>query len=713
MKALNILKVIHGFPPDYMAGSEVYSYTFCKELLRKGFKVNVFTRIENEFDAPYTTYRENIDGIDVLRINKPKDYNYKDKFYDKSIDEIFEAYLLEIQPDIIHFGHVCHLSVNLIKIAKKHNKKIVYTLHDFWLSCVKGQLINKENKICSGPSVEKCAACSPYCTNIYEVKNILDDMKEIRDLVDLYISPSNTVKNFFINQGIPKDKIIYQHYGFNYNNIKYRKRFYTKNSNITFAFLGRIVPTKGIKVLCDAFTELPYLDIYIYGNIGGSKRFLEKDNIHFMGGYHNNDIKNILDKIDVLIVPSTWLENSPLVMQEAFLAGVTVIASNIGGMKELIGENEGFLFEANNYKALKSTIENITSNPEILNSIKDNRHKVLSIEDDAKFTIMHYQKLLNLPRLKRITIDTNPDTCNYKCKMCDTHSIYNKNFKHTRKDMDKELLYKCLEEAKNNNVYEIIPTTMGEPTLYKYFDNIVEFCLHNNIKLNLTTNGSLLFSQKYPESYIKEKLLPVISDIKISFNSLDKHINEEIMQNSNTEQIINTIQKLCRMRNEYVPNASITIQMTFMRSNIDSIMPMIKTAIDWGVNRIKGHQLWITHKELESEALYNDPYYIEKWNKLINQLHIYQNKIKLENFSPIKSFEKVEGDCPFLTNELWINYKGDISVCCAPDYERKKLGNFGNIKINTLYEVLTSEKYIDLCTNYKQNNICKQCIMRR
>lgn len=710
---LNVLKVIHGFPPDYMAGSEVYSYTFCKELVRAGFKVNVFTRIENEFDAPYTIYRENIENIDILRVNKPKDYLYKDKFYDKNIDKIFEAYLLEVQPDIVHFGHVCHLSVNLIKIAKKYNKKVVYTLHDFWLSCVKGQLINRENKICSGPSVKKCAECSPYCPDINEVENILEDMKCIMDLVDLYILPSHTVRDFFIQEGIAKEKIIYQHYGFNYDNVTYRKRFYTKDSKITFAFLGRIVPTKGIKVLYNAFTELPHLDIYIYGHIGGSRRFLEKDNIHFMGGYHNNDIRNILDKIDVLIVPSTWLENSPLVMQEAFLAGVTVIASDIGGMKELIGENEGFLFETGNYKALKSTIEHIISNPEVLNTIKDNRYKVLSIEDDVKLTIKHYYQLLNIPCLKRITIDTNPDTCNYKCKMCDTHSIYNKTFKHTRKDMDKELLYKCLEEAKNNNVFEIIPTTMGEPVLYKYFDDIVEFCRHNNIKLNLTTNGSLLFSQKYSESYIKEKLLPVISDIKISFNSLDKQINEEIMRNSNTEQITAAIQKLCRLRDEYVPNASITIQMTFMRANIDSIIPIVKKAIEWGVNRVKGHQLWITHKELENEALYNDPYYIEKWNKLVHKLQVYQDKIKLENFLPITAREYVDGDCPFLGNELWINYKGDISVCCAPDYERRKLGDFGNIYTNSLYSVLTSKQYKDLCVNYKQNDVCKKCLMRR
>ncbi|HIZ90356.1 MAG TPA: SPASM domain-containing protein, partial [Candidatus Mucispirillum faecigallinarum] len=190
-------------------------------------------------------------------------------------------------------------------------------------------------------------------------------------------------------------------------------------------------------------------------------------------------------------------------------------------------------------------------------------------------------------------------------------------------------------------------------------------------------------------------------------------INEEIMHNSNTEKITAAIQKLCRLRDEYVPNASITIQMTFMRANIDSIIPIVEKAIEWGVNRVKGHQLWITHKELENEALYNDSYYIEKWNKLVHKLQVYQDKIKLENFLPITSREYVDGDCPFLGNELWINYKGDISVCCAPDYERRKLGGFGNIYTNSLHSVLTSKQYKDLCVNYKQNDVCKKCLMRR
>ena len=725
---LKILKVIHGFPPDFMAGSEVYSATLVKELSRNGHNVFVFTRIENEFLKPYTIYDEtmtfkNTNPIHIRRINKQKDYLYKDKFFDANIEQAFLEYMNEVKPDIVHFGHLSHLSINLIPIAKSLGKKVVFTLHDFWLFCVKGQLINQENKICLKPSVENCKKCSPYKPKIIEVERMFKMLDEVRQQIDIFISPSHTVRKFFIEQGIPESKIIYQKYGFDKRAITYKKRIFTKNSKIRFGFMGRVIPTKGIDCLLKAFKDLPNDNLYIYGNISKTQmRFLElQNNVKFMGGYDNSDIDKILDSIDVLIVPSIWLENSPLVIQEAFLSGVIVITSDIGGMRELVGNNEGFLFKAGDSNDLVKVIKEIKKDCRILNKIKNNRNKVDSKQTDANKMLNIYYSLieeansLDYPhlKLKRITIDTNPDTCNFRCKMCDTHSIYNQNFKKCRPDMPLDILNKILNETKAMGVNELIPTTMGEPMLYKYFDTIVDFCLHNSIKLNLTTNGSQLFNKKYNITYIQSKLLPVLSDIKISFNGLDSKINEEIMHNANTKLILDKIQRLCSMRDKFYPKVSITLQMTFMKSNMNSIKPIIEYAIKHKINRIKGHQLWITHKELKNEAIYKDKKSIELWNNLIMSLENYRKKIKLENFYLLESNGTAKGECPFLGKELWINYKGDIAVCCAPDKERKKLGKFGNINKVSLYQVLNSEQYINLLQNYTTKEICQKCLMRK
>ncbi len=84
--------------------------------------------------------------------------------------------------------------------------------------------------------------------------------------------------------------------------------------------MGRVIPTKGIKLLVDTFRELRGETLYIYGAIGVQKRFLESDNIIFKGSYDNNTIDEVLNSIDILIVPSTWYENSPRCNSRGILA---------------------------------------------------------------------------------------------------------------------------------------------------------------------------------------------------------------------------------------------------------------------------------------------------------------------------------------------------------------------------------------------------------
>lgn len=393
---MKVLKVIHGFPPDYMAGSEVYSYHLVKELIAQNIETYVFTRVENEFHEAYRVYDEVYEGIHIKRVNKPqRDYLYEDKFFDAKMDEIFREYLLSVNPDIVHFGHLSHLSTRLVLIAKELNYPVVYTIHDFWLFCVKGQMINELGEICSGPSIENCTKCSPYVCSEKDVEEVTSHMHDVANKVDIFISPSHTLKDFFVSQGIEAKKIEYLKYGFNTEKITYVKKIFTKDSKLNFGFMGRVIPTKGIKVLIDSFKELPDIKLSIYGSIGAQKRFLALENISFKGSYDNNTINDVLNDIDVLVVPSIWYENAPLVIQEAFLAGIPVISSNIGGMSELVQDGiNGYTFEVGNSESLQQTIECITADPSVLNSLSSSRKSVVNISDDVKEIVNVYKRLL-------------------------------------------------------------------------------------------------------------------------------------------------------------------------------------------------------------------------------------------------------------------------------------------------------------------------------
>jgi len=99
--------------------------------------------------------------------------------------------------------------VCLCIVVKEYHLPVVFTVHDFWLFCVKGQLIDQNNSICSGAGAEKCHHCSPYQTTIKEVQENLTYMQELLDLIDMFLILPHTLRNYFMQQGIPENKLIF------------------------------------------------------------------------------------------------------------------------------------------------------------------------------------------------------------------------------------------------------------------------------------------------------------------------------------------------------------------------------------------------------------------------------------------------------------------------------------------------------------------------
>ncbi|MFW8602377.1 radical SAM/SPASM domain-containing protein [Desulfobacterota bacterium M19] len=315
----------------------------------------------------------------------------------------------------------------------------------------------------------------------------------------------------------------------------------------------------------------------------------------------------------------------------------------------------------------------------------------------------------------RITIDTNPDQCNLKCIMCETHSIHNK--KPTKRQcMSPTLLDVILDEAVNAGVSEIIPSTMGEPLLYPYFDKFIHILTSSATKLNLTTNGT--FPRKGVETWARE-LLPITSDTKISINGTTPITNEKVMIKAKTGEALKNIEKYLAIRDEVrqentVHQPTVTLQVTFMYSNLTGIKEVIEYAIMNNVDRVKGHHLWVTHPELEKEDL-RHPEHKGIWNNFIDEISPYKKQIKLENFVELSesSFVPEHYNCPFLGKELWIDCVGNYNICCAPSDKRKTLGNFGNIDDKGIKDFFKTESYQSLIENYKHHPLCQKCLLRK
>jgi MoaA/NifB/PqqE/SkfB family radical SAM enzyme len=325
----------------------------------------------------------------------------------------------------------------------------------------------------------------------------------------------------------------------------------------------------------------------------------------------------------------------------------------------------------------------------------------------------------------RITFDTNPNDCNLHCIMCEHHSKYS-TVEKTKEQMPIELIRRVLENTRGSRLQEIIPSTMGEPLLYKNFEQIIELCKEFGVKLNLTTNGT--FPIKGAASWA-ELIIPIASDVKISWNGATKLTQESIMQGSNFEKGIQNIKDFLKIRNAHANSGgnycTITLQLTFMETNLPELTDIIKLGIDLGIDRIKGHHLWTHFAEIENLSLRKNTASIAKWNDVVLKIKkfVAENPLPSGKHLALVNFDILEssaiqnltpnGICPFLGNEAWVAPDGHFSPCCAPDVLRKKLGDFGNVNEKNILDIWHDQNYQHLLKNYMQNSVCIACNMRR
>ena len=124
------------------------------------------------------------------------------------------------------------------------------------------------------------------------------------------------------------------------------------------------------------------------------KKMCRNPRVKFRGRFENPEVGKILSAVDALAAPSLWYENSPLTIHEAFLARVPVIASNLGGMAELVTDNvSGLLFSLRDAGALTRVIRRLLTEPGLLDRLRQGIPPVKSIEENVSELTQIYQGL--------------------------------------------------------------------------------------------------------------------------------------------------------------------------------------------------------------------------------------------------------------------------------------------------------------------------------
>lgn len=266
--------------------------------------------------------------------------------------------------DLIHVQNFFpQISPSIFYAAKRKGVKIVMSVRNYRLVCpnallyIKDEICTKciNNIIPYQGVVNKCykesygASLSMVVHN--SIHNILGTWLY---KVDGYIAISDFIKEILFQKGIEKDKVFVK-----YNFLTSRKQEIQISANLQFIYVGRISIEKGINTLLKAFSDerLVNMKLIIVGDgplVNIVQKFCSKyHNIIFLGKKDKNEVLDLINESRALVFPSEWYEPFGRTLIEAFSVGTPVIASNNGGIPEIVKDNyNGLVFESKDVESL-------------------------------------------------------------------------------------------------------------------------------------------------------------------------------------------------------------------------------------------------------------------------------------------------------------------------------------------------------------------------
>jgi glycosyltransferase involved in cell wall biosynthesis len=413
-----VIKVLHvpfSFYPDAAGGTEVYVNALAAALTKSDFAVAIAAPAKAA-----ATYKYN--GLQVYRYPLTEGPLALENLYgdgDPAACEGFQAILQRFEPDLVHFHALTSgVSLGLIRAAKARNCSVVFTYHTPTVSCVRGTLLRWGAEICDGRlDTKRCAQCqlqglglnrlaSKFCGSIAPaigrgvqwlglsggpwtalrmtelVERQHRTLRSVMTEVDRIVCVCEWARTLLIDNGFDATKIFLSRQGLAQDPIE-RPRKLTSGAVPRLVFLGRFSPEKGIHFLVEALLSAPELrlelDIFAVaqdatastGLEALTKRIGADRRIRFRAPRPAEQVVELIGEYDAIVVPSQWLETGPLVVYEAFAAGVPVIGSDLGGIAELVEHGKtGLLIKPDSRTEWVSALRRVADDPALLTRLR-------------------------------------------------------------------------------------------------------------------------------------------------------------------------------------------------------------------------------------------------------------------------------------------------------------------------------------------------------
>jgi len=425
--------VVHQYPPRFNTGTELYAHRLAVRLRDRGQDVRVFTHEPYVHGTdPLTTEEEPVDEVPVTRLTffegLAPNHALHD-YYDVFVGKLFGEWLDRTKPDVVHVFHLMGLGLSLVEEAHARGIPVFVQLMDFWFLCPTVQLLRRDGTLCKGPETSACIECLAPDNYGYQglrmfskldgfVESALPDpsltdlnhgltslrrtalhgrapfIRRSLDKATTLLAPSLFLKDMFLRQGYRDEHMHHLAYGVDPPEGAIKPLPVNGEGTVTFGFFGSVNPQKGLEILVSAFHQYRCSDfrLVVRGNMQHFPKYARRvrafadidSRITFRGPYGHDDLAEAISSIDVLVVPSVWYENTPFVVLEAFSAGRPVIASDLGGLSEIVKDGvNGRTFRAGDPGALMNVLRDFDEDPELLGRLAAGIGRVRTLDENA------------------------------------------------------------------------------------------------------------------------------------------------------------------------------------------------------------------------------------------------------------------------------------------------------------------------------------------
>lgn len=442
---MKIVFFVHCFFPGHFYGTETYTLELARHYQSWGHDVTVVSAIfQGEAAATSVLTRYEYQGIPVVCIDKNfiPHSRVKETYYQPQMRSVLEQVLRDLQPDLVHVTHLINHTAALLEVTRAMGVPTFATFTDFFGFCLNNKLEAANGELCKGPSPSRsnCMAChikdsarSPHASRWMRygatpqsaqwlatgasllrrlpglrggpIDGLIEDIARRPDtLGSLYnagyqaaVAPTKFLQQAYVANGIT---VPMQGIWFGVDIDRRPKPARAPDQPQVIGFIGQIAPHKGTDLLIQAFARLARgtAELRIYGptdqdlaHMALLKTLATGLDVRFMGTFAKAQMAKILGGIDLLVIPSRWYENSPLVLLNALATHTPVLVSDVAGMTEFLEPGlNGLAFARGDIDDLTRKLRALLEAPGQLQALSETTRYERSSEIMARETFAVY-----------------------------------------------------------------------------------------------------------------------------------------------------------------------------------------------------------------------------------------------------------------------------------------------------------------------------------